>query len=79
MPEINLLATIPEKQRYFATKSDLPGFRDEIFGLRDRGARLVVDYAIGGADGVLNRGMMCQGISISIFFCIYFKCISAFF
>ncbi|MCK5094416.1 MAG: hypothetical protein KAR18_06815 [Spirochaetes bacterium] len=47
MPEINLLATIPEKQRYFATKSDLPGFRDEIFGLRDRGARLVVVYGIG--------------------------------
>ncbi len=37
MPEINLLTTIPEKQRYFATKSDLPGLRDEIFGLRDRG------------------------------------------
>jgi len=32
MPEINLLTTIPEKQRYFATKSDLPGLRDEIFG-----------------------------------------------
>ena len=129
--------TVPEKQRHFATKLDLPGFRDEIFGLRDRGARLVVvygigrafhiafwephfagefssekdwkaqthriaaklhpltieqnaitsfksrttlvsarantigpglflkvDYAIGGADGVLNRGMMWQGMSL---------------
>jgi len=39
--------TVPEKQRYFATKKSLPLYRDRIFELKDKGARLVVVYGIG--------------------------------
>jgi len=39
--------TIPEKQRHFATKDSLPHYKDQIFGLKDRGARLIVVYGIG--------------------------------
>jgi glucosamine-6-phosphate deaminase len=39
--------TVPEKQRHFATKDALPHFRDQIFSLKQKGARLVVVYGIG--------------------------------
>ncbi|UCB46653.1 MAG: glucosamine-6-phosphate isomerase, partial [Spirochaetota bacterium] len=41
--------TIPEQQRHFATKKSLPAYKDEIFELQDKGARLVVVYGIGRA------------------------------
>lgn len=131
--------TIPPKQRHFATSDSLPNYKEQIFELTDRGAKLVVvygigrvfhiafwephfagefsseeewksqthrvaaklhpltieqnaitsfksrttlvsarantigpglflkaDYAIGGADGVLNRGMLWQGMSLCV-------------
>ena len=39
--------TIPERQRHFATKKSLPSYKEEIFELQDKGARLVVVYGIG--------------------------------
>lgn len=39
--------TIPARQRHFATKEALPAYRDDIFGLVDGGAELVVVYGIG--------------------------------
>ncbi len=39
--------TVPGRQRHFATKKGLPTYRDEIFGLVDKGAELVVVYGIG--------------------------------
>jgi glucosamine-6-phosphate deaminase len=39
--------TIPERQRHFATKKSLPSYKEEIFELKDKGARLVVVYGIG--------------------------------
>jgi glucosamine-6-phosphate deaminase len=39
--------TVPERQRHFATKKSLPGYSDEIFKLKDRGAPLVLVYGIG--------------------------------
>ena len=39
--------TVPERQRYFATKDSLPKYPDQIFELKDKGARLVVVYGIG--------------------------------
>jgi len=39
--------TIPEKQRHFATKKELPTFADQIGELRSKGARFVVVYGIG--------------------------------
>jgi len=113
-------STVPEKQRHFATKDALPEYRDQIFELQDKGAKLVVvygvgrvfhiafwephfasefssvdewksqthriaaklhpltantigpglflkaDYAIGGADGTLGRGMLWQGMSLCV-------------
>ncbi len=39
--------TVPEKQRHFATKNMLPAYPEEIFELKDKGAKLVVVYGIG--------------------------------
>lgn len=39
--------TVPPKQRHFATKTGLPVYKDQIFELKDKGARLVVVYGIG--------------------------------
>ena len=39
--------TVPEKQRHFATKNELPHFADQIGELRSKGARFVVVYGIG--------------------------------
>lgn len=39
--------TVPEKQRHFATKKELPTFADRIGNLRAKGARFVVVYGIG--------------------------------
>ncbi len=39
--------TVPKKQRHFATKKDLPLFGEQIFELKDGGAKLVVVYGIG--------------------------------
>ena len=38
---------VPERQRHFATKKELPSYRDKIFDIVDRGAELVVVYGIG--------------------------------
>jgi glucosamine-6-phosphate deaminase len=39
--------TVPKKQRHFATKKALAGYAEQIFALKDKGARLVVVYGIG--------------------------------
>ncbi len=39
--------TVPEKQRHFATKDSLPDYGEQIFELKDKGAKLVVVYGIG--------------------------------
>ena len=39
--------TVPEKQRHFATKDALPRFKEQIFSLKQKGARLIVVYGIG--------------------------------
>lgn len=39
--------TVPENQRHFATKKSLPQYSDQIFELKDKGARLIVVYGIG--------------------------------
>ncbi len=39
--------TVPEKQRHFATKDELPRYGDRISELRARGARFVLIYGIG--------------------------------
>ncbi|MDR3337062.1 MAG: hypothetical protein LBT16_07655 [Treponema sp.] len=39
--------SIPEKQRNFATKSNLPAYPDKIFSLKQKGAKLVTVYGIG--------------------------------
>lgn len=42
-------SAIPESQRFFATKEQLPEYPDRIFELKDRGAKLSVVYGIGRA------------------------------
>ncbi len=39
--------TVPEKQRHFATKDELPLYADKIGELRSKGAKFVVVYGIG--------------------------------
>lgn len=39
--------TVPEAQRNFATKDNLPSYPNKIFELKDKGAELVVVYGIG--------------------------------
>jgi glucosamine-6-phosphate deaminase len=39
--------TVPEEQRHFATKDALPHYGEQIFFLKQKGARLVVVYGIG--------------------------------
>ncbi len=39
--------TVPENQRHFATKRSLPQYRDQIFELKEKGAKLIVVYGIG--------------------------------
>ena len=39
--------TVPEKQRHFATKDELPRYAEQITGLRQKGAKFVVVYGIG--------------------------------
>ena len=41
--------TVPKKQRHFATRESLPKYREQIFGLKDKEAKLVVVYGIGRA------------------------------
>ena len=39
--------TVPQKQRHFATKDELPQYGDRISELRDRGSKFVLIYGIG--------------------------------
>jgi glucosamine-6-phosphate deaminase len=39
--------TVPKQQRHFATKKALAGYAEQIFALKDKGAKLVVVYGIG--------------------------------
>ncbi len=39
--------TVPEKQRHFATKNELPLYAEQISELREQGAKFVVVYGIG--------------------------------
>ena len=39
--------TVPQKQRHFATKEELPTYADQIGNLRSKGAKFVVVYGIG--------------------------------
>jgi glucosamine-6-phosphate deaminase len=39
--------TVPETQRHFATKEELPRYAEQISGLREKGARFLLIYGIG--------------------------------
>jgi glucosamine-6-phosphate deaminase len=39
--------SIPKDQRNYATKDNLPTYSEKIFGLKDKGAKLVTIYGIG--------------------------------
>jgi len=39
--------TVPEKQRHFATRDELPGYPEMIANLRDKGAKFLLIYGIG--------------------------------
>lgn len=54
---------VPEDQRNFTSKKNLPSYIEKITALNTEAAKQVMVDSIGGADDILSRDMQWQGLS----------------